>query len=100
MTLERGATALSLKQLTPVRLLKNEFFQQVQQAESKGAPDTELRQLLGHGRAKRGMFEGDLANGELEIGQVSALLTDILPAARIVENVWKEYQLALMKAIP
>ena len=86
-----GDTQLTLKQLTPVRLMKNEFFKQVQEAEQKGATVEELNALLGRARAKKGMFEGDLAEGELEIGQVSALLDSILPAGDIVKNVWKEF---------
>ena len=86
-----GDTQLTLKQLTPVRLMKNEFFKQVQEAEQKGATVEELNALLGRARAKKGMFEGDLAEGELEIGQVSALLDSILPARDIVKNVWKEF---------
>ena len=85
-----GDTHLSLKRLTPVRLLKNKFFQQVQEAEGRGAEIQELTDLLGRARAKRGMYEGDLDEGELEIGQVSALVKDILPAGDIVENLWKE----------
>ena len=76
---QEGDTQLTLKQLTPVRLIKNDFFKQVQQAESTGATVNELATLLGRARAKKGMFEGDMAEGELEIGQVSALLDDILP---------------------
>lgn len=90
-----GGTFLSLKKLTPVRLMRNRFFQQIQEAEAKGASEEELKQLLGRARAKKGMFEGDLDEGELEIGQVSALLDEILPAAKIVENVWKEFSEAL-----
>jgi len=86
-----GDTLLSLKKLTPVRLMKNKFFQQIQEAESRGAGEAELRELLGRARAKKGMHEGNLDEGELEIGQVSALLDDILPAGKIVENVWKEF---------
>ncbi len=86
-----GDTQLTMKQLTPVRLMKNEFFKKVQEAELKGATVNELNTLLGRARAKKGMFEGDLAEGELEIGQVSALLDDILPAGDIVRNVWKEF---------
>ena len=88
---EEGDTQLTLKQLTPVRLIKNEFFRQVQEAELKGATVEELNALLGRARAKKGMFEGNLAEGELEIGQVSALLDDILPAGEIVKNVWNEF---------
>jgi len=90
-----GDTQLSLKQLTPVRLLKNRFFQDVQAAELRGAPPEELIKLLGRARAKKGMFEGDLDEGELEIGQVAALVRDILPAGQIVEEVWKEWEAAL-----
>lgn len=86
-----GDTSLVMKQLTPVRLLKNKFLQQVQEAEHKGVPAEELKILLGKGRARKGMFEGNLDEGELEIGQVSALLDTILPAAQIVQNVWQEY---------
>ena len=88
---KEGDTELMMKQLTPVRLLRNEFSEQVKEAELKGAGTEELRQLLGRARAKKGMFEGELAEGELEIGQVSALLDDILPAGLIVEQVWKEF---------
>jgi enoyl-[acyl-carrier protein] reductase II len=90
-----GDTQLSLKKLTPVRLLRNKFFEQVKDAESNGAGVEELKQLLGRARAKKGMYEGDLDEGELEIGQVSALLDDILPAGRIVENIWTEFNQAL-----
>lgn len=90
-----GDTFLSLKKLTPVRLIKNKFFQQVQEAETRGADEDELRALLGRGRAKKGMQEGNLDEGELEIGQVSALLHEILPAGKIVENVWWEFKEAL-----
>lgn len=88
---KEGDTELMMKQLTPVRLLRNEFSKQVKEAELKGAGAEELRQMLGRARAKKGMFEGELAEGELEIGQVSALLDDILPAGQIVEQVWKEF---------
>ena len=89
---KEGDTQLTLKQLTPVRLMKNEFFKQVLQAETRGASVEELNTLLGRARAKKGMFEGDLAEGELEIGQVSVLLDGILPAGDIVKNVWKEFE--------
>ncbi len=90
-----GDTILTLKQLTPVRLIKNDFYKLVQEAEQKAATQAELIQLLGRARAKKGMFEGNLAEGELEIGQVSALLDDILPAAVITENIWREFREAL-----
>lgn len=86
-----GDTQLSMKKLTPVRLLKNSFYDRVQQAELRGAGAEEMLQLLGRARAKKGMYEGDLEEGELEIGQVSALVNDILPAATIVKNIWKEF---------
>jgi enoyl-[acyl-carrier protein] reductase II len=87
-----GDTQLSLKKLTPVRLIKNKFFNEVQEAELRGATPEELQQLLGRGRAKKGMFEGDLDAGELEIGQVSALLNSIQPASAIIDDVWSEFQ--------
>ena len=92
---QEGDTQLSLKQLTPVRILKNNFFTQVQQAESKCATTDDLQKLLGRGRAKRGMFEGDMDEGELEIGQVSAIIKEIKPAAEIVQEMYKEYEEAL-----
>jgi enoyl-[acyl-carrier protein] reductase II len=90
-----GDTVLTLKQLAPVRLIKNEFYQLVEEALERGATKDELIQLLGRARAKKGMFEGDLQEGELEIGQVSALLNDILPAATITENIWQEFRQVL-----
>ncbi len=92
---QEGDTILSLKQLTPVRLMKNKFFTQIQNAEKGGATTEELQNLLGRGRAKRGMFEGDMDEGELEIGQVSALLKKIQPAAEIVNEIWKDFEAAL-----
>ncbi len=86
-----GDTQLSLKKLVPVRLLKNAFFREVWEAEQRGARPEELQQILGRARAKRGMFEGDLESGELEIGQVSALVKDILPAGKILRNLEAEF---------
>lgn len=86
-----GDTKLSMKALIPVRLLKNEFFRQVEKAESECASRQELLNLLGKGRAKRGMFEGDLDQGELEIGQVAAEINSIRPAADILDEIWKEF---------
>ena len=88
---QEGDTELSLKQLTPVRLLKNDFYKLVKNAEANHATKEDLEQLLGRGRAKHGMFEGDLVNGELEIGQVSTLIKSILPARDIVNEIWLEY---------
>lgn len=96
---QEGDTHVSLKQLTPVRLLKNAFFNQVQQAESNAASADELNKLLGRGRAKRGMFEGDMNEGELEIGQVSAIIKEIKPAAEIVQEMYKEYSAALRQPL-
>ncbi|HEX5026324.1 MAG TPA: nitronate monooxygenase [Agriterribacter sp.] len=90
-----GDTQLSLKQVVPVRLLKNAFFEQVKAAENRGADVDELKALLGKGRAKKGMFEGDLEEGELEIGQSSALVNNILPAATIVRQIYHEFEQAL-----
>ena len=90
-----GDTQLSLKKLTPVRLIRNKFFKEVEEAESRGAGMEELKELLGRGRAKKGMFEGNLDDGELEIGQSSILINDILPAATILHNIFTEYQSAL-----
>lgn len=96
---KEGDTQLTMKQLTPVRLIKNKFFRDVQAAEWRGAPIGELRDLLGRARAKMGMYEGELEEGELEIGQVSALLHDILPAGEIVKKVWKEFTEALSNPV-
>ena len=90
-----GDTMLSLKQLTPVRLLKNNFFDAVAKAEYNCATAEQLKMLLGHGRAKKGMFEGDLQEGELEIGQVSALIKTVQPAAEIVAELWNGFEEAL-----
>ena len=89
---QEGATRLSLKALTPVRLLRNRFAEEVWSAEAGHATVEHLAELLGRGRAKRGMFEGNLEDGELEIGQVSALLDGILPAADIVDSIDAEYR--------
>ena len=99
ITALEGDTLLSLKQLTPVRLLKNKFFNEVQLAEQKCATTEQLQQLLGRGRAKKGMFEGDLDEGELEIGQVSALIKKIQPAAEIVNEIWKDFETALQQPL-
>ncbi len=93
-----GDTQLTLKELAPVRMLKNKFYREVQQAYDRCASPEQLKELLGRARAKKGMFEGDLDEGELEIGQVSALIHDILPAARIVENLLSEFETARKEA--
>lgn len=87
-----GDTLLTMKQLTPVRLVRNKFFQQVVEAEQRGASVEEMKQLLGRARAKKGMFEGDLDEGELEIGQVAAAIREVKPAAEILNEIWNEYQ--------
>jgi enoyl-[acyl-carrier protein] reductase II len=87
-----GDTFLSLKSLMPVRLLKNRFYEQVAAAEKQGATSQTLKEMLGSGRARKGMFEGELEDGELEAGQVSALIEDLLPAGRIIENIWAEFR--------
>jgi enoyl-[acyl-carrier protein] reductase II len=86
-----GDTKLSLKQLVPVRLLKNQFAEAVEEAEARGAGHEELTALLGKGRSRIGIFEGDLEQGELEIGQVSALLKEIKPAAVVLEQMLQEF---------
>jgi enoyl-[acyl-carrier protein] reductase II len=87
-----GDTIVTLKKLTPVRLIKNDFYKQVQDAEDAGAPNADLEQILGRARAKRGMFEGDLADGELEIGQVSSMVKEMKPAGDVVREVWEEFR--------
>jgi len=96
---QEGDTILTMKQLTPVRMMKNKFFEEVSEAELRGATVDELKAILGRARAKKGMFEGNLDEGELEIGQGSALLREILPAAKIVKNVWQEFEEALSNPI-
>jgi enoyl-[acyl-carrier protein] reductase II len=93
---------LTLKELAPVRLIRNAFHAQVQEAYQRGATVEELKALLGRGRAKRGMYEGDLEEGELEIGQVSGHISDVLPASVIVERMMQEYRdaKAAMAAMP
>lgn len=91
ISLQEGDTQLMLKKLTPVRLINNPLSQLIREAENAGANREELAAVLGKGKAKRGMFEGDLEEGELEIGQVAATLREILPAKEIVEMLWKEY---------
>ena len=93
-----GDTKLTLKELAPVRLLKNKFYQDVEQAYANCATPDQLKDLLGRARAKKGMFEGDLEEGELEIGQVSALIHDILPAGQIVAQLMEEFERARREA--
>lgn len=92
---KEGDTQLSLKQLTPVRLLKNSFFEKVNELEKKGANNEELSNLLGRGRAKKGMFEGDLIEGELEIGQVSGGIDEITSAKDVIDEIINEYNMVI-----
>jgi len=91
---QEGDTMLTLKEITPVRLIKNEFYDRIEAKYNEGASVEDLKTLLGRGRAKKGMFEGDLKEGELEIGQVSGTLNEIKPAGKIVEEVMQEFYLA------
>jgi enoyl-[acyl-carrier protein] reductase II len=89
---KEGETELSLKKITPVRLIKNQFYQHIHQAEQQGASKEELEKILGRGRAKKGMFEGNMTEGELEIGQASCLINKILPAKEIIDEIWSDFQ--------
>jgi enoyl-[acyl-carrier protein] reductase II len=95
-----GATELTLKELTPVRLLKNKFYQDLQKLYQSGASTEELRAHLGRARAKRGMFEGDLEEGELEIGQIASMIDAVKPAASIIEEIMAQYHQALRSLPP
>ena len=96
---KEGDTMLSLKKIGAVRLLKNDFFKEIRKAELFGAEEEQLTNLLGKGRSKKGMFEGDLDEGELEIGQVSSLIKEIKPAAAIVKEIWEEFESALQNLL-
>jgi len=89
---DEGETDLTLKELTAVRMMKNEFYQKIQKAYAENASKEELKDLLGRGRAKKGMFEGDLKNGELEVGQVSAMINKIMPVSEIIEEITEEFE--------
>lgn len=89
-----GDTTLTLKELTPVRMLHNGLFRELSEAKQNGATPEQLSAILGKGKAKKGMFEGDLEKGELEIGQISALLKTILPASEIVSDIVQSYRTA------
>jgi len=93
-----GDTKLTLKELAPVRLLKNKFYSDIEELYAKSPSKEELQDLLGRARAKKGMFEGDLEEGELEIGQISGLIKDILPAKKIMETLVAEFEAAKVKA--
>ena len=94
LTVNEGDTQLSLKELAPVRLIKNKFYNDLQELYAKNPTIEDLKTLLGRARAKRGMFEGDLNEGELEIGQIAGLIHEILPVAEIIKNVISEFDLA------
>lgn len=95
LSAKEGDTKLTLKELTPVRLLNNPFYQEIVRHYENNASPEELAELLGRGRAKKGMFEGDLEHGELEVGQVSSMIRTIQPAGDVVREIWQEYQDAL-----
>ena len=97
LNLPEGETVLSLKKLAPTRLIKNEFYHQVKEMEDRGATPEEFRELLGRGRAKKGIFEGDLVEGELEIGQIASIVKEIEPAGAVVEEIIQEYNEAIDK---
>lgn len=92
VSLSEGETALTLKQLAPVRIIKNKFYEEIIKSETLGADVDKLRELLGKRRAKKGMFEGDMDEGELEIGQISSAIDSVKPAGDIVKEIWDDYQ--------
>lgn len=98
ISLKEGDTMLSLKKVSPTRLIKNDFFNQVQEAEDRGASSDEMRSILGRGRSKKGIFEGDLSEGELEIGQVASLIDDLPTVAEVMQSIVDDYnkQLSLL----
>ena len=96
---QEGGTQLTLKELAPVRLIKNKFYNDVQELYAKCPTPEDLKTLLGRARAKRGMFEGDLVDGELEIGQIAGLIHDIKPAANIIEDMMIEFGIAKNEVI-
>lgn len=91
LSLPEGETVLSLKKVSPTRLIKNEFYEQVKEMEDRGASADEFREFLGRGRAKKGIFEGDLVDGELEIGQIASIVQEIVPAAQVVREIIEDY---------
>lgn len=97
ISLNEGDTILSLKKISPTRMIKNEFYQQVQELEDHGATPDELRELLGRGRSKRGIFEGDLTEGELEIGQIASHIKEIIPARQVIEEMIRQYNQTIQR---
>jgi enoyl-[acyl-carrier protein] reductase II len=96
---KEGDTLVTLKELAPVRLIKNKFYNDIQELYAKCPTPEELKELLGRARAKRGMFEGDLVEGELEIGQIAGLIHDIKPVKEIIDSVIEEFELAKKEAV-
>lgn len=94
-----GDTIVTLKELAPVRLIKNEFYQQIQKVYEKGTSVEELKEVLGRARAKRGMFEGDLKEGELEIGQIAGLIHEIKPVATVIQEIMQEFNRSIQQKI-
>jgi enoyl-[acyl-carrier protein] reductase II len=99
VNLQEGDTLLSMKKVVPVRLIKNEFQKRIQEAEERGATKEELEQILGRARAKKGMYEGDMNEGELEIGQIASHIKEIKPAGEIVREVWNEFLQAKQEVV-
>lgn len=97
--LKEGDTMLSLKKVSPTRMVKNHFYNMVQVAEDRGASSEELREILGRGRSKKGIFEGDLENGELEIGQIASLIDDLPSAKKVIEDIITEYNTKISRII-
>lgn len=91
ISLNEGDTMLALKKIVPTRLIKNDFYKEIEEAETRGALTEELKDILGRGRAKKGIFEGDLSNGELEIGQISSMIKDIPTVKYIIEEIVESY---------
>lgn len=91
---QEGDTVLTLKKLVPVRILRNAFYKKIEEAENRGASTEELKEILGRARAKHGMFEGDMEEGELEIGQIAAAVKKIQPVSEIVKEIMDEFRLA------
>ena len=97
---QEGDTLVTLKELAPVRLIKNHFYQEIEKIYTEQGKNIEaLKEKLGRGRAKKGMFEGNLTDGELEIGQVSALIDEILPVEKVFENILREFDEAHVKSL-
>lgn len=97
ISMDEGDTMLCLKKLAPVRLVKNPLYEKIAEAESRGASPEELKEIVGKGRAKKGIFEGDMVEGELEIGQVASLLREVKPVSAIFHNLLQGYQNAMIK---